>query len=707
MIQSVVAEGKAPFCVYGIYEQGALIHTNGFGAPETLAMHDTSALPESVPSQSTLPESTQRTSHETPYAHMRFRIASMSKSFTAAAVLRLVWQGRLDLDEPAATLLPELATTNAHDDDAFPITIADLLSMRSGLATDDAWADRQESMSHEELRQLLARGLRTVFRPGEGYEYSNIGFAILGEAVRTITGSELPDYVRTEFLEPLGLQETTYDYREADPSMLICGHHRAASGAWVFEEFTAPGAFSAIGGVISSVHDIARWNAWLGAGFSDNGLPREGALAEDIILPRRFRRLMQIGHNPIPPIARSGSNRGRLTRRATSEYQSYGYGLVVEHDARYGDIAHHSGGYPGYGSDMRWHLGSGIGIVTLANGRYATPGGVASQALSMLLDSACTPMSGSRSSHSRAGAAGARTIAGSSAVAARSIRLWPQTEIAMGRVCAMLQALPSFGCDAGVCLPALESLSDLFSMNIVMDSSLEQRAAELAAVLVQTGPLLGTRRSPVAGLLTGGAWRANRMTKCSPVDRSALGAIGAAATTGDPSILDMPGLGPIYASARANATGNDPTAATHVGHHAGKGVSPVRHDIADGEPGLRAVVANAGALTAQSPAQLSWTMPCERHPLRCSIRLNPLQPPEIESLDFAVADAPKTDDIVVIEPQARIIMDTATDIAEDDGQGSLREPFARQGRRNTGKHRNDNVGRHNAARDDSDERGHA
>ncbi|MCI1219232.1 MAG: beta-lactamase family protein [Bifidobacterium sp.] len=584
MIQTVVTEGKAPFCVYGIYEQGSLVHVNGFGTPETLAMHyetlrRQTALSQSAPSESALarehlsgvkPDSAQQLDPAAHYAHMRLRIASMSKSFTAAAVLRLVWQGRIDLNAPIAALLPEMAMTNIADD-AFPITIADLLSMRSGLATDDAWADRQESMSHAQFRQLLGHGLRTVFRPGEGYEYSNIGFALLGEAVHLVTGSDLPTYVRTEFLEPLGLHETSYDYRDADPRMLICGHHRAPCGAWEFEEFTAPGAFSPIGGVISTVHDIVRWNTWLSEPFWDLGnagaaLPNGGgSLSDDIVLPRRFRRLMQIGHTPVPPIARSGSNRGRLTRRETSESQSYGYGLVLEHDARYGDIAHHSGGYPGYGSDMRWHLGSGIGIVTMADGRYATPGGVAAQALATLLECSSAP----------------------ARVPARNIRLWPQTTIAMNRVCAMLHALPHPSCDAKSCLAALRSLGDLFSMNIVIDMALERRADELAAILAQTGPLTG--RNP--------------------------------------------------AEAGADADLRAPS--------------------------------NTLEITAQTPAQLSWTMCCQYHPLRCSIRLSPLQPPGIESLEFAVADLPKTDDIITIEPQTHIIADAA-------GIGHRAEPDAQE-----------------------------
>ena len=91
---------------------------------------------------------------------------------------------------------------------------------QSGLATDDPWADRQESITREQLSTVIKQGLRYVFRPGEGFEYSNAGFAILGEIVHRVSGEPVAQYARDRFMIPLGMNSSGYDYRawEAHPS---------------------------------------------------------------------------------------------------------------------------------------------------------------------------------------------------------------------------------------------------------------------------------------------------------------------------------------------------------------------------------------------------------------------------------------------------------------------------------------------------------
>ena len=560
VLHALVNERRAPSYAYGIFGPQGLIHAGIYGTVDTLAQ----AGPDSS-------------------AGLRFRIASMSKSFTAAAVLTLVARGQLDLHAPITALIPEMSHVKPFEDDSFPITVADLLSMRSGLATDDSWADRQESMPRSGLLNLLTAGINTVFSPGEGYEYSNLGYAVLGELIRRVTGMDARDYVREQLLEPLDLKETTYDYRDVDPAMLVCGHHLNIDGTWERETFSAPGAFSPIGGIVSSVRDMARWCTWLAQAWNNSGAKTEAVSTStsipashkasgkaptpgtagvsgslpDAVLPRRYRRLMQIGHTPIPTTLRSGSSRGRLTRSDTTHIESYGFGLVVEYSPRFGNIAHHSGGYPGYGSDMRWHLGSGIGIVVLANGRYATPSVVASRALDVLLSASVpTDDNDTRSLPSHATPAVVRPR--SPGVAARDVRLWPETVEAMRLVRKVVQYASDAGGGDAACLQGLKKLDDMVSMNIPLDRSPHERAQRLAAVLSITGPV----------------------------------------SAGMPAIAET---------------------------------------------------------TAESPAQLSWTMPCERHPMRCAIRLDPLLPPRIQSLEFTVADKPATDDITIVEPRNNIV----------------------------------------------------
>ena len=101
-------------------------------------------------------------------------------------------------------------------------------------------------------------------------------------------------------MRPLGLGDTTYDFRRAPDSLLVAGRHAilrtsgpAAAGkgaaAWADEPFTAPGAFSVIGGVISSLRDVVAWDRWLASAFDDP----DRAEVHDEVLPARLRRIMQ------------------------------------------------------------------------------------------------------------------------------------------------------------------------------------------------------------------------------------------------------------------------------------------------------------------------------------------------------------------------------------------------------------------------------
>ncbi len=104
-----------------------------------------------------------------------FRIASMTKSFTAATVLALRDRGELRLDDEIEVLADQRPTA-----DSPPVTIRDVLSMSSGLTSDDPWADRHLDMDPAELERLVRSGVLHAFPTGTAYEYSNLGYALLG-----------------------------------------------------------------------------------------------------------------------------------------------------------------------------------------------------------------------------------------------------------------------------------------------------------------------------------------------------------------------------------------------------------------------------------------------------------------------------------------------------------------------------------------------
>ena len=139
-----------------------------------------------------------------------YRIASMTKSFTCAAILILRDEGRLALDDPIARHAPELAHLRGPTGDAPPITIRHLMTMSGGLATDDPWADRHLDVTDAALDRWLAPGAGFAEAPGTAFEYSNLGFGLLGRVVRHITGAPLQKLVTDRLLGPLGMTRTTW-----------------------------------------------------------------------------------------------------------------------------------------------------------------------------------------------------------------------------------------------------------------------------------------------------------------------------------------------------------------------------------------------------------------------------------------------------------------------------------------------------------------
>jgi CubicO group peptidase (beta-lactamase class C family) len=136
-----------------------------------------------------------------------FRIASMTKSFTAMAILKLRDEGKLSLDDPAARYVPELATLPYPTNDSPAITIRHLLTHSEGFPEDNPWGDRQLAQTDETMRAWIKAGIPFSTAPGTAFEYSNYGFAILGQIVAKASGKPYAVYVRDNILRPLGMRQ--------------------------------------------------------------------------------------------------------------------------------------------------------------------------------------------------------------------------------------------------------------------------------------------------------------------------------------------------------------------------------------------------------------------------------------------------------------------------------------------------------------------
>lgn len=192
-------------------------------------------------------------------ARTNYRLASVSKQFTAAAVLLLVEEGRLRLDDNARGWLPTLP------DAAADITLHHLLTHTSGLIDYEDVMDTADprQIQDVDVLRLLERQDRTYFTPGTGYRYSNSGYALLALIVERASGQRYADFLRDRIFHPLGMMHTTA-YESGRSSIA----HRAygysfEDGAWLRTDQSTTSAVLGDGGVYSSIDDLAKWDAAL------------------------------------------------------------------------------------------------------------------------------------------------------------------------------------------------------------------------------------------------------------------------------------------------------------------------------------------------------------------------------------------------------------------------------------------------------------
>jgi len=377
-LDGFASDDHTPGVVVGLVADGGLVHCSARG------------------------ESTLGTG-QPPDADTVFRIASMTKSFTAATVLHLRDEGQLHLDDPVAQWLPELADPAPF---GVTLTLRHLLTMSAGFPTDDPWGDRQQDLPIADFDRLAARGFTTVDAPGTTFEYSNLGYALLGRVVAAATGQPFDEVVRTCLLGPLGLTATVFRAADLpDPARLASGYVPRGTGSsapFDIEPVSGYGAFAPMGGLLSTVNDLAVWVAgFLAAdridqidsndstdedsGSTDPGTDSGRAPASGPEHP-----LAEATRREMAQLQRFAglTTQERPGRSPSVSAAGYGFGLFEEYRSDYGRVVSHSGGYPGFGSHMRWHPASGLGIIGLGNRTYSPMARLTARILEESLDDA-------------------------------------------------------------------------------------------------------------------------------------------------------------------------------------------------------------------------------------------------------------------------------------------------------------------------------
>jgi CubicO group peptidase (beta-lactamase class C family) len=302
-----------------------------------------------------------------------FRIASMTKSFTALAILKLRDEGKLSLEDPVSKWIPEFTRMALPTRDSGAIRIRHLLTHGAGFPEDNPWGDQQLGATDSELTAWLKQGIPFSTAPDTQYEYSNYGFGLLGRIVSRASGVSYDDFVRAQILQPLKMTVSTLEPSQVPDANRAVGYRRTPDGSYLEEPPLPHGAFGAMGGLLTSANDLARYVAFQLSAWPPRDEAEIGPVRRSSV--REMNQLLRFSNLS----ARSVDDRPR------AEVRGYGYGLRVAADCRFDHIATHSGGLPGFGSHMAWLPEHGVGMFAMANLTYVGPSQPVSEAWDVLL----------------------------------------------------------------------------------------------------------------------------------------------------------------------------------------------------------------------------------------------------------------------------------------------------------------------------------
>jgi CubicO group peptidase (beta-lactamase class C family) len=329
-----VEAGATPGMAWGVVVDGELVHTGVAGVRE-------------VSSKAPVEPRTA------------FRIASMTKSFTAAAILQLRDAGKLSLEDRVDRWVPELRGWRPATADAPPLTVRMLLTHGGGFPEDNPWGDRQLALTDDAFSRMLKGGLFRSTSPGTEFEYSNTGFALLGRIVTRVSGIPYARYVEQKLLRPLGMTSTRWTV-QAVPEAERAHGYRKTDARFEEELPLGDGAYGAMGGLVTTVPDLARWvalqlQAWPPRDDADPGPVRRSSLREMQTVARTSEPALD-RETPSSPLDLYAGG--------------YGYGLGGTRTCVLDRQVGHSGGLPGWGSQMRWIPSAGVGVIAFTNVTY-------------------------------------------------------------------------------------------------------------------------------------------------------------------------------------------------------------------------------------------------------------------------------------------------------------------------------------------------
>lgn len=292
-----------------------------------------------------------------------FRLGSVSKVFTATAVMQLRDQGKLALDDPIVRHLPWFRVESPYAG-APPITVRHLLTHTSGLPREGAfpyWTTHRFP-SRAELHAALA-GQRVFSPPGAAYRYSNLGVALLGEIVEAASGASYAGFLAERLFAPLGMERSTAAPGADQIAELARGYQRRRPAEPRREmAYYDTGVFAPMGGVVSTVDDLTHFLALHLAADAGGAAAASGAR----ILAAPTLAEMQRAQFVYPSFAGGRGLGFAVSRREGRTYVGHG------------------GWIGGHRAALELDPARRLGVVVLTNADDAAPGPIAQRALALV-----------------------------------------------------------------------------------------------------------------------------------------------------------------------------------------------------------------------------------------------------------------------------------------------------------------------------------
>jgi CubicO group peptidase (beta-lactamase class C family) len=188
-----------------------------------------------------------------------FRLASVSKQFTAAAILLLAEDGKLTLDDSIRRWLPSLPATTDK------VTLRQLLDHTGGLIDyeDLIPPEQTAQLDDQDVLRMLSATPRSYFAPGSAYRYSNTGYVLLGLVVERASGTTLQDFLAQRIFKPLHMDHTLLYVHDDKVVPQRAYGYSWSKGRWLRTDQSLTSATRGDGGIYSNIDDLAKWDAAL------------------------------------------------------------------------------------------------------------------------------------------------------------------------------------------------------------------------------------------------------------------------------------------------------------------------------------------------------------------------------------------------------------------------------------------------------------